>query len=101
MTDTALQAIERSGDGYSLTVNTRLGTETLNARKVLLAVGREPVTDGLGLELAGIRHEAKGITVDETMATNVPGVYAIGDAAAPGYFLAHTAAHQGMVAAVL
>jgi dihydrolipoamide dehydrogenase len=99
MTETALTAVERTEDGFTLTVSARQGQGVLKFKEVLLAVGREPVTGGLGLDAAGVSYGAKGIHVNETMATSVPGVYAVGDAVTPGYFLAHTAAHQGMVAA--
>ncbi len=99
MTETALGNIALAEDGYILTVNTKRGDETLRFGAVLVAVGRGPVTDGMDLEMAGVKYSDKGIAVNQYMATNVPGIYAIGDAATPGYFLAHTAAHQGMVAA--
>jgi pyruvate/2-oxoglutarate dehydrogenase complex dihydrolipoamide dehydrogenase (E3) component len=58
---------------------------------VLLAVGRRPNTDDLGLEKAGIAHDERGyITVDDQLRTNVPGIWAIGDCNGRGAFT-HTA----------
>jgi dihydrolipoamide dehydrogenase len=68
--------------------------------KVLVAVGRKPYTDGLGLEEAGIAVEARTgrIPVDEGYQTKVPGVYAIGDLSA-GPMLAHKAMEEGVALA--
>jgi pyruvate/2-oxoglutarate dehydrogenase complex dihydrolipoamide dehydrogenase (E3) component len=58
---------------------------------ILLAVGRRPNTDDLGLEKAGIAHDARGfITVDDQLRTNVPGIWALGDCNGRGAFT-HTA----------
>ncbi len=99
MTETKLLEITAAPPGFSLKVSGRRGEETLNFHALLVAVGRQAAHEGLNLEEAGIRCTAAGIPTAETMETNVPGVYAIGDAAVPGYFLAHVASHQGVVAA--
>jgi dihydrolipoamide dehydrogenase len=65
---------------------------------VIMAVGRRPVTKALGLEAAGVACERGFITVDERMATNVPGIWAIGDVTGK-IQLAHAASAQGLVAA--
>ena len=58
---------------------------------VLLAVGRRPNTDDLGLDKAGVATDARGyITVDDDLATNVPGIWALGDCNGRGAFT-HTA----------
>ncbi|MGH6994906.1 MAG: dihydrolipoyl dehydrogenase [Stellaceae bacterium] len=73
--------------------------ETLKADIVLVAVGRVPYTADLGLKEAGVTLDDKGrIKVDGRFATNVPGVYAIGDAIA-GAMLAHKASEEGVVLA--
>ncbi len=69
----------------------------IKAEKVLVATGRVPYTEGLGLEELGVKQERGAIVVDEHMATNVPGVYAIGDVTG-GVMLAHLASRQGEVA---
>ena len=66
------------------------GTDSIGSH-VLLAVGREPNTDDLGLEKAGIAHNDRGfITVDDQLRTNVPGIWALGDCNGRGAFT-HTA----------
>lgn len=66
--------------------------------KAMVAVGRRPVTDGLGLAEAGIQADKKGfVTVDQQFRTNVPGVWAIGDVIG-GVMLAHKAEEEGIAA---
>lgn len=62
--------------------------------KVLMAVGRRPRVDDLGLEAAGVAYSRRGIAVDDNMLTNVPDIYAIGDVNAR-LMLAHVATFQG------
>jgi dihydrolipoamide dehydrogenase len=69
----------------------------LRSEQVLVATGRRPSTDDLGLEAAGVATERGAITVDEHMRTSADGVYAIGDATGIS-MLAHTASYQGEVA---
>lgn len=74
-------------------------TETLVCDTVLLATGRRPNTQKLGLEKIGVALDARGfITVDATYQTSCPGVYAIGDVI-PGPMLAHKAEEEGMAVA--
>jgi dihydrolipoamide dehydrogenase len=65
---------------------------------VLLSTGRWPYTTGLGLEELGIHMNGRAVAVNQHMETNVPGIYAIGDAIG-GYMLAHVASYEGEVAA--
>lgn len=74
------------------------GEQGVEAQWVLSAIGRSPNVENLGLEALGIKPTRKGIQTDHRMRTAVPGVYAIGDAAADGAMLAHVASHQGIVA---
>ena len=67
---------------------------------VIMAVGRQPVSKNLNLAAAGVAENRGYITVDEKMATNVPGIYAIGDVTGKVQ-LAHVASAQGMVAAAV
>ena len=72
------------------------GAEPLRCDRVLVAVGRVPYTEGLGLEALGIRLDAKGrIPVNEHLQTAVAGIYAIGDCIA-GPMLAHKAEEEGV-----
>jgi dihydrolipoamide dehydrogenase len=74
-------------------------TEAIEADVVLVAIGRVPFTDGLGLDEAGVKRDNRGrVIVDEHFATNVKGVYAIGDVIA-GPMLAHKAEDEGIAAA--
>ena len=73
--------------------------EAIEADVVLVAVGRIPYTDGLGLEAAGVTRDNRGrIEVDDHFATNVPGIYAIGDVIR-GPMLAHKAEDEGIAMA--
>ena len=72
----------------------------LEVEAVLVAVGRKVISQGLGLEHAGVLTTERGvIEVNEKMETSVPGIYAIGDTTGK-VMLAHVASHQGIVAAV-
>ena len=83
-------------DGNKVTFEKDGKTETVEGEKVLLSVGRRPVTKGIGLENLNIELDRGGIKVDEKMRTNVPGVFAAGDVT--GFsLLAHTASREGEV----
>jgi len=87
--------------GVSLTVEPAAGgpTETLEADVVLLAIGRRPHTEGLGLAEIGVALDARGrIRTDAHFATNIPGIRAIGDVIA-GAMLAHKAEDEGVALA--
>ncbi|HCX65369.1 MAG TPA: dihydrolipoyl dehydrogenase [Eubacteriaceae bacterium] len=72
------------------------GSQALEADQVLLSIGRKPNTQGLGLEKLSVYLERGAVMTDETMQTNIPGLYAIGDVTGR-YMLAHTAYRQGEV----
>ena len=72
-------------------------TENFKADKLLMAVGRKPLSEGIGLETAGVATEKEYIRVDGLMRTNVPGIYAIGDVV-PTPQLAHVASAEAVVA---
>jgi len=73
--------------------------EEITAEKMLVSVGRRPLTDGIGLEGVGITTGQVGnILVNEKMETNVQGIYAVGDAVG-GIMLAHVASTEGITAA--
>lgn len=87
--------------GVSLTVEPAKGgaAETLEADVVLVAIGRRPYTEGLGLEAVGVAlDERRRVKVDHHFRTNVPGIWAIGDVIA-GPMLAHKAEEEGVVCA--
>ncbi len=79
--------VEKRGDGVSVGVSCESGAPEVIGSHVLMAVGRRPNTDDLGLDKAGIETDARGfIVVDEQLRTNVPGIWAIGDVNGRGAF---------------
>lgn len=83
-------------DGNKVVFEKEGVTHTVEGEKILLSVGRRPVTQGFGLEKLGVELLRGGIKVDEKMRTNVPGVFAAGDVT--GFsLLAHTASREGEV----
>jgi dihydrolipoamide dehydrogenase len=94
--------VETSGKGAKVTVEPAQGegtAEVLDADIVLVATGRIPYTEGLGLEHAGVQKDERGrIVVDAHFSTNVTGIYAIGDVIA-GPMLAHKAEDEGVAVA--
>ncbi len=90
-----------SKSGVSLSVEPRDGgeAETVKADVVLVAIGRRPYSDGLGLDKAGVAMDERGfIAVDGDLQTNVKGIYAIGDVIG-GAMLAHKAEEEGVAVA--
>jgi len=74
-------------------------SQSVTVEKVLIATGRAPITENLGLEAAGVKLTDRGfVKTDGSMQTTAPGVYAIGDVAGPP-LLAHKGSREGMVAA--
>lgn len=71
--------------------------KSITAEKLLVAVGRRPNFDGLGVEEVGIKTERGAITTDSHMRTNINSIYAIGDVNGK-YMLAHVASQEGLVA---
>ena len=93
--------VETNGQGATVTVEPAAGgePETIQADVVLVSIGRVPYTEGLGLEHAGVQKDNKGrILTDAHFATNVTGIYAIGDVIA-GPMLAHKAEDEGVAVA--
>ena len=84
-------------DEYGVHVKTDKG-ETIDGDVLLVAIGRGPVTQGIGLEEAGVELDRGFVTVDETLQTTLPGVYAVGDIV-PGLQLAHRGYAHGIFVA--
>lgn len=83
-------------DGNKVIFEKEGATNTIEGEKILVSVGRRPVTKGFGLENLNVELLKGGIKVDEKMRTNVPNVYAAGDVT--GFsLLAHTASREGEV----
>src|SRR5436190_15052082 len=96
--DTKLDKLEKTDKGVVVTGKTSKGDEVkLEAEMLLVAVGRMPYTEGLGLEGTKIKVEKGFIKTDEYQQTGEKGVYAIGDVV-PTPLLAHLASKEGIVA---
>ncbi len=94
-------AAKPSGKGLKVTIEPAAGgdAETLDTDIMLVAIGRVPYTEGLGLEEAGVALDDRGrVNIDAHFATNVAGIYAIGDVVA-GPMLAHKAEDEGVALA--
>ncbi len=98
-TGTKFAAVDKGGDTLAVEIeNVESGEkEILTAEKLLVAVGRRPVTDGIGLDELGVAREKGFVPVSPFQETSVPGVYAIGDVV-PSAALAHVASEEGVVA---
>jgi dihydrolipoamide dehydrogenase len=98
LVDAKASSWSEQGDRAVVTVVTAAGERQLDADKILVAVGRLPNSEDLGLQAAGVHVERGFIPVDSKMRTNVPGIYAIGDVVGPP-MLAHKASRQAEVVA--
>lgn len=99
ITGAEVQSIEASGDRLTVTYrNTQGMVAQVAGERVLLAVGRWPNTENLGLAELGVNRNGRAIAVDEYLATTVPGVWAIGDAIG-GMMFAHKAMVDGRIVA--
>jgi dihydrolipoyl dehydrogenase len=85
----SVKKVERTKDGVSVTFEVGGKAQTVEAEKVLIAVGRKPLTDGIGLEKTKIKVERGFIHTDGWMQTAEPGIYAAGDIVAGMPLLAH------------
>ena len=92
-----VEEVRREGGLFATTVKSEEKL-SLQSEAVLIATGRGPNTRELGLEALGVEMSRARIKVDRAMATNLPGLYAIGDCASP-IMLAHVASREGEVAA--
>jgi dihydrolipoamide dehydrogenase len=91
-----LEKAEVKPEVVSLTIKAKDGgSKTIEVERVLLAVGRAPIVEDIGLEKAGVKTDRGAIVVDDHCKTNVEGIYAIGDCGRPP-LLAHKASHEGI-----
>src|SRR5256714_1842270 len=96
--NTSAQGVEIKDGRIKVTFKSGDETGSEEVDKVLVCVGRRPVTDNLGLKELGVAMDAKGfVQVDHRFATNVPGIFAIGDVIG-GIMLAHKAEEEGIAA---
>jgi dihydrolipoamide dehydrogenase len=91
-----LEKAEVGKAGVKLTIAAKDGKQqTLDVERVLVAVGRAPIIEDIGLEKAGVKTERGFIVVDDHLQTSAKNIYAIGDCAKPP-LLAHKASHEGI-----
>lgn len=99
LTGHRVQSVETTEQGVVVKVSGEDGEKVLEAEQALVAIGFKPNTADLGLEALGVQLTPRGhIQIDEHMATNVPGIWAIGDVTGQ-LLLAHVASAQGIVCA--
>ena len=96
-TNTKVVSISESSDGLCVNTVSDGIEQSFNAEKVLLSIGRKPVTDNLALDNVGVEINRGAIVVNKNMQTNVESIYAVGDSTA-GVMLAHVASSEGIVA---
>ncbi len=97
-TGTKVVSLDREASPMVLTVESKKGEETIETDVLLMAVGRVPVTEGLGLDALGVEMDGPWIKINEWCESSIPGIYAIGDVAGQP-MLAHKGSHEGIVAA--
>jgi dihydrolipoamide dehydrogenase len=93
-----VEKVEKTKTGVAVIFSVDGKPQKLEAEKVLVAVGRAPMTENIGLEKTRIESERGFVKVDEYMCTAEPGVYAIGDIALGYPLLAHSGAREGIIA---
>lgn len=94
-----VEAVETTKTGVKVTVSAEGTTKALEAEQALVAIGFRPNSKGLGIEEAGVKINERGfVEIDEKMATNVPGIWAIGDVTGK-LMLAHVGSAMGIVCA--
>jgi dihydrolipoamide dehydrogenase len=99
MTGTRVLGLQNTESGVQVKVSNDKGEQTLEAEQALVAIGFKPNSMDLGLKEAGVKISDRGaIEIDERMATNVPGIWAIGDVTAK-LMLAHVGSAQGIICA--
>ncbi|MBI4443444.1 MAG: FAD-dependent oxidoreductase, partial [Acidobacteria bacterium] len=98
LTGARVEKVETTSEGVKVTVSQGDNKQTLQAQQALVAVGRKPNTENIGLESTKVQTERGFVKTDEYMQTAEPGTYAIGDIVAGTPQLAHAASMEGIVA---
>ncbi len=97
LTGAQVEKVQKTAAGVKSTVKTKDGkSQTIETEKLIVAIGITGNIEGLGLETLGVKTERGHVVIDGYGATNVPGLYAIGDIAGPPW-LAHKASHEGVI----
>lgn len=99
LTSTSLDKVDVQGQRLNVSLKTQKGQENFVVDTMITAVGIQANTEGLGLETTAIRLEKGHIITSNFNETDEEGVYAIGDVAATGPWLAHKASHEGVLVA--
>ena len=97
-TSAKMDKVDKTKDGVSVTFTVDGKQQKVDAEKILIAVGRKPVTESVGLEKTKIKPDRGFIKVNQWLQTDEPGVYAIGDIVIGTPQLAHVAMMEGIVA---
>jgi dihydrolipoamide dehydrogenase len=97
-TSAKVDKVERTKTGLAVSITVEGKQQKIEAEKILIAIGRKPRTEGIGLERTKIKPEREFIKVDSWQQTGEPGVYAIGDIVLGTPQLAHVGAMEGLVA---
>jgi len=99
LTGHKVESLKATDDGVEVKVSSEDGEKTLNAEQALVAIGFSPNTSDIGLENAGVGLTERGfVEIDEKMATNVPGIWSIGDVTGK-LMLAHVGSAMGIICA--
>ena len=94
-----ISAVSLSGSGKSIDVITHKGKEKVEVQEIIVATGRQPNTQYLDLEAAGVNTDSRGqIVTSESMKTSAAGIYAAGDCVSKKMFLETLAAREGVIA---
>jgi dihydrolipoamide dehydrogenase len=95
-TGTTARTVSVSGDRVSITLASGAETSTIEADYLLIAIGRAPLLDGLGLDAAGVATRNGAVAVDQTFQTSVPGIFAAGDVIGGPFRLAHVGSDEAI-----
>jgi len=99
LTSHKVEKIEKTESGVRVTVSGEKGEQVIEAQQALMAIGFKPNSKGIGLEEVGVKVDSRGfVEIDDHMATNVPGIWAIGDLTGK-LLLAHVASTQAIICA--
>jgi len=95
-TGTTASGVAPRGDQLAITLARGQETIEVEAEYLLVAVGRAPLTNGLGLEAAGVATDRGAVTIDADLRTSTPNIYAAGDVIGGAYRLAHVASDEAI-----
>lgn len=98
LTDSKVSKVTKKGAKLTALIETGKDKKEITVDKILVAVGRRPVSSDMGLEALGVKTDRGKILVNESMQTDVRGIYAVGDVTG-GMLLAHKASEEGVIAA--